>query len=111
MSLRDQILGQSIELARESVEVPAWGATVHVREFTAAERDRFLDEHAAGKFKDFRARLVAHMARDEAGERIFRAEDVATLAGMPARVLEPIVEACGRVNRFADVDLDVAAKN
>lgn len=111
MSLKEQILGKPPALASETVRVPGWGFDVIVREFTAGERDRFEEEHIGAGRRDFRARLVVHLSRDNDGQRIFGSEDVEAVAALPARTLEPIVDAALRVTRFGASDVEALEKN
>ena len=59
----------------EAVEVPEWGLTVHVRELTAGQRDKFEGEQVSAtgpaKFKNFRARLVVLTACVPGGGLLF----------------------------------------
>lgn len=101
--------------AREKVDCPALGGEVYVRQITVGERDVF--EAASGRLKAAdrkrlaRARIVALVTVDEAGEPLFREEDVEALAGKPNAALEPIVDAHVRLNEMTRRDAADLEKN
>lgn len=67
----------------ESVDVPEWGGRVFVRTMDGVERDQFdaasLGPDDKTELANYRARLVAATACDEAGELLFSAGQVAAL--------------------------------
>lgn len=101
--------------AREKVDVPALGDSVYVRQITLGERDVF--EAASAKLKASerrrlaRARIVVLVTVDEAGDPLFREDDVEALAGKPNVTLEPIVDAHVRLNELTKQDAAELAKN
>lgn len=113
MLTRDQILGAS-DLPVEVVSVPEWGGDVGVRVMTGAERDRFEQSMAAAKGRtldNVRAGLVAVVACDEAGNRLFEPQDVAALGGKSAAALDRVFTAALKLNRFSDADVADLAGN
>lgn len=72
------------------------GKTVHIGKMSAADRDRCqasLLGMESGVQGTYRARLVAAVACDGKGERLFTREDEGWLASLDHDVLEPIVDA------------------
>lgn len=107
------------DLKTEEVDVPEWGGTVLVREFTAADRDAFFvatirvkpDGTREPVLDGMNAKLVAACLIDENGDRMFSIDDVAALAGKSAAALERVAAVCSRLNRLATSDVEDAAKN
>lgn len=119
MGLREQILAAK-DLAREQVEVPAWGLSepVYVREMTGAERDAFeaflIDNRGPDEkanLRGVRARLVALTLVDKDGNRIFSDADIDAVGGKGAKSLEPIVEKAMALNALRQKDVEALAKN
>lgn len=109
--LRSQILRScAAPLPHEPLRVEAWDADGEVWAMAAGERDRFELAHAKADQADFRARLVALCFRVE-GRHLFTEADVPTLSRAPAWVLDPIVAAALRLNRFSDADVKELEKN
>ncbi len=119
---REAILAAQ-DIKVERVEVPEWGGHVFVRMLHGAERDRFeqsnvkvtrgkggrvTTEPAPG---NFRARLVALVACDETGKRIFADTDAADLGRKGSRALDRIVMAALALNGMADESVEEAEKN
>jgi hypothetical protein len=102
LAKREAILaaGMAATLNRSPVSLPD-GTTGHAVELTAAERDRFDQDHFKAGRANFRARMVAYSIRDETGALVFSpAEDVAILADWPSSLLEPLAVAAVAVNRL-----------
>lgn len=113
MLTREQILAAA-DLTVETVEVPEWGGSVGVRVMTGAERDRFEQQMAAAKgrtVENVRAGLVAVVACDEKGERLFDAADVVALGGKSASALERVFAVAMKLNKFSDADVADLAGN
>lgn len=90
MATREQLIASMRDTAVQkprAVEVPGWG-TVHVRKLTVGEFDEALDENP--KDSNRLARRAALLLCDEAGERLFNADDpddIALLARQPLELL------------------------
>lgn len=101
------------DLTTEDVPVPEWGGEVRIRALTGAERDRiesaFLGK--GGQFDgkalvNFRAKLVASCAVDEAGQPLFGTADVVALGGKSAAALERVSAAAQRLSGLTDGDVE-----
>ena len=110
MLTRDEFFARVPEVKTEDVEVPGMGM-VRVRMLTAGERDR-LEVASQGKGKEgVRARVVVASAVAEDGSPLFTYADVDRLSGLPAYVIEPIVNAAVRLNAMAPGDIENLEKN
>lgn len=114
MLTRDQILAAD-DLKREIVEVPEWGGSVYVAMMSGDARDAWeasiIDGQGNATLRDVRAKLVAATITDEAGVRLFTAEDVAGLSKRSAVALDRVVNVARRLNRLGSQELEDAAKN
>lgn len=117
--------GQMIDMADrvyEDVLIPEWkNQYVCVQSLTAAEKDQF--ESGMTQFRqignrmvatpnlvNMRARLVAMCVVDpQTHERVFGDGDVPELGRKSAAALDRIVEACKRLSRWSDNDLEKMA--
>jgi hypothetical protein len=95
----------------EEVAVPEWRGSVFVRVLTAGERDRFEVGVADHKRANFRARLAVLAICDGGGQRLFREEDVAALAALPAPGLVRVCDVALRINKFREEDVEELEKN
>lgn len=88
------------------------GQVVRVGEMTGADRDR-LEAVWTDKAQKHRARamLVVATARTEEGGPMFGAKDIDRVSGLPAGLIEPIVEAALRVNGFTAKDVEALEGN
>lgn len=110
---------QAVSLRRVEVEVPEWGGSVVVQEFSALQRDQFegMVTRVKGKTVEpdlfnFRAKLVAASVIDpETGELLFGAEDVAKLGGLSAKALDRVAQEVLRLNDFSAEDVEELQKN
>lgn len=114
---RDQILNAK-DGAIETVAVPEWGGHIRVRSLSGAERDAFeasiTERH--GKRVDvnldnFRARLVALCAVDDAGAALFYPSDVVLLGEKSAAALQRVFNVCQRLNGLTNEDVEELVKN
>lgn len=110
------LLKRSAEFAaRETVDVPAWGVSVTVREVPGRLRQELeAAVSGAGEFEGATfaarvARLLVRAAIDDAGEPLFAETDEADLAEQPAGVLVPLFRAIVRANALGQEDLDQRA--
>jgi len=100
------------DLKSVQVECPEWGCTVHVREWSAGDRDAW---HAAVDKLDNKDTMV-HVtvglaARNEAGDLMFTPEQIPLLKGKNFQVMSRITAACLKLNGLAFASQDEAAKN
>jgi hypothetical protein len=94
------ILTRATEIKTLRVEVPEWGGAVFVRMMTAGERDRWDITVRNDAFRDASAYLVALTACDEAGNRLFRDDQVAELAALNGVAVERVATRALRLNRL-----------
>ena len=115
---RDQILEAS-DLKTQVAEVPEWGGSVIVRTMTGADRDTFennlvtvkADGSREQNLTNFRAKLVALTAVDDAGNLLFSADDVARLSGKSAAALERVFTVAQAINGLGAQAVEDATKN
>lgn len=110
MLTRDSFLTVSFPAAQE-VEVPALGGSLMVACLTAGERDAFEVEQTEAKGADFRGRLVVYCARDDQSKPLFGKHDIPWLTKLPSYVLDPIVQASVKLNKFTAADIEDLEKN
>ena len=110
---RDQILAAPA-LRSEDVEIPEWGGVVRVREMTAGEKDAYdmllVDDQQQLVMKNYRARLVAATACDEAGVRLFGVGDVEALGNLGASAMDRLFEVAARLNHLTSSDIETLGK-
>lgn len=115
---RDAILS-ALDWRREAVEVPEWGGTIYVREFSGADRDAFYLEVLRRKQHEGEGADVAGLTTwllvrtlcDEQGNLLFAPEDEAALAAKAAAVLNRLFLKAMEINGLAADAADAAAKN
>jgi len=103
---KQQILAAP-DLVTEDVPVPEWGGTVRVRAITAADRDAFEtsvvgDGKGKRNLTNLRARLVALAIVDEAGQRVFAAEDVEALGNKSGAALDRVYAVAQRLSGLTE---------
>lgn len=98
------------------VEVPEWRGGVHVREFSAAQREEFDSLLNAGAedagegdevkadTKNIRARVVALTACDAAGVRLFTVDQAEKLAAKSDVAIGRVFEAAAKLNKLRRID-------
>lgn len=107
------------DLKTEDVAVPEWGGTVRIKALTGTERDEFeqslMEVKKDGSVKsqraNVRARLVAKVIVNEAGELIFNNADIPALGRKSAAALDRVATAAQRLNAFSDADIEELAEN
>lgn len=107
------------DLRTEEVDVPEWGGSVVVREFSAAARDAFFaatirvrkDGTREPVLDGMNAKLVALSAVDENGDRMFTDAEIVELERKSAAAIERVAAVCSRLNRLSTQDVDDAGKN
>lgn len=109
----------AVDLKTEEVDVPEWGGSVVVREFTAADRDAFFaasirikpDGTREPVLDGMNVKLVAACLIDEAGDLMFTSADIEALARKSATALERVALVASRLNKLASSDVEDVAKN
>ncbi len=114
---RETIL-KVMDLQTETVEVPEWGGTVHVRTLTGTERDTFETSLFEGQGTDqrqrlanLRAGLVALCVVDEDGNRIFSDGDAEALGFKSAAALDRVFAVAQRLNGLGPAGVEELVKN
>ncbi len=110
--MRDRILQSKAKV--HAVEVPEWGGTVYVRQWTVAERQDFRMAYEKaekeGKAADLVTLLVAMSVCDKDGKREFLDEEAALLKAQSAVVLDRVALEAMRFNGLLPESVE-AAKN
>ena len=114
MLSKDTILA-SVDLPMELVSVPEWGGDIYVRTLNGTERDAF-EQSMVGKknstnLDNVRARFAVLTICDEAGNRLFTANDATALGKKSAAALDRVFAVAQRLNGFSSEDADELAKN
>jgi len=115
MGIRDVVLSAT-DLRTATVDVPEWGATVTLREWDGATRDRFdalalETRERGGKVPPrLRAWIAAMSIVDENGQLAFNEGDIEALSRKSARALDRIVEAALQLNGLAPDAVTQAGK-
>ncbi len=114
---RDQIQNAN-DVQRERVPVPEWGGEVLVQGLNAKERDdyeatilRMNGTDARVNLSNARVKLVARTVIDEAGNKLFSADDVAWLATKSGAAIERVYVVASRLSGISKSDLDELTKN
>lgn len=118
MTLTREAVLAANDLKTEPVAVPEWGGQINVRSLTGAERDdyeqglvRSRGPDPDANLKNVRAQLIVAAAVDDAGQKLFEAEDVEALGRKSARALNRVWEAASRLNGIGDDAVAELAKN
>lgn len=110
---KSAILGAD-DLKHEDVYVPQWGGTVRVRTMNGLERDEFraaIAAEGAVPVGRFSAALLAATIVDEAGVRVFTADDMAALQAKSAASLDVPAAVAMRLNALGATATEEAVKN
>jgi hypothetical protein len=111
---REAILAAAGTLPRETVPVPEWGGEVIVATMTGAARDEWeqsLVTQGRRSIENVRAKLVAATVVDEAGSRMFSADDVQALGRTSAAALDRVCKVAQRLNGLTAEELESAKGN
>jgi hypothetical protein len=121
MLQREEILQAGLKLAGETIEIPAWGGPVRIREMTGREREEWEDKKrgvqddqegpqppASGLVRAWTAR---YSVCDETGKLLFTDDDVPALAEGAAAALDLVFEAALRINKLRKIDAEELSKN
>lgn len=93
---RDAILARRSTLL--PVTVPGLDLTVHIRQVTVAEANRFQECPKPDRL----ANILILGVCDEQGEPLFNASDLPALSELPLALVNPIVEAFNQHNGFGE---------
>lgn len=106
----DDILGAD-DLTIESVDVPEWGGTVHVRALSGAEREKYArsveEYHAKGQMQ---ALLVAMATCNAQGDRVFTDDRVELLSRKSARAIGRLADVASRLSGLGAAAAEDAKK-
>jgi hypothetical protein len=113
---RDAILTAN-DIRTEEVDVPEWGGVVLVRGMTGTERDAFearvVETHGKTtrvNLVNFRAKFVASVCVDDAGQPLFTEADIAALGKKSAAALQRVFNVAQRLSGLSDEDVDELVK-
>jgi hypothetical protein len=112
---KDQIFGAADSDVIE-IDIPEWGGSIKLKPMTGEQRAgyEFWAATASKKNSDFRGireRTIIACAVDDAGEPLFSADDLATLAKKNAVILDRLSVECQRISGLLADDVEEAAKN
>lgn len=107
---REKLLGMSGQFPEyEEVVLPNFG-TVRIKAMTVREKDVF-DKNVREKKYGPRPGLIVACTIDERGIRVFEFEDIPKIDELPSYIVEPLVDAALRVNKYTDQEREELAKN
>ncbi len=119
-TLREKLAahGRKMLSARQQVDLPGFDQPLFVRLMNGQERSDFeralILASPDGKPGDnpagFRAALLRSTVYDQAGEAVWQDAEDAELLGLPASLLEPLVDAAMRLNGLSKADREVLEK-
>ena len=105
------------DLTLTPVEVPEWGGVVMVRPMTGKDRDEFEsvmmlnEKQGLGVAYGLRARIVALVACDENGARLFELADVEALGAKNFFALDRIVDVAQKLNGIGGAEVEEIKEN
>lgn len=101
----------------ERVEVPALGGFVYIRAMSGSERDAWEKSLLVGRGKkrdvdttNVRARLIARVACNDKGDRLFTDAEAETLGKLRVDVLNTLFEVAQRLSGVSDADVEELGK-
>jgi len=121
--LTREAINITVPFEKVEVDVSEWSitgerTTVFVRELSARERDAFEASLVTGNgkktktdFRDMRAKLAVATCCDANGNPLFLPEDIETLSGKSAKVLDRICDAARKLNGMDTEDEEETVKN
>lgn len=109
LSPRDIMASDDTET--RDVPVKKWGGIITLKAFTSADRDAYeldmkRDDNGDLKNKNVRAALVARMAINEDGSRLFTDADAEWLGRKNAAVMDYLYSICAEMNGMTKKDRD-----
>lgn len=109
---RQQILDAD-DRKKITVDVPEWGGQVIIATMSGTARDAWEQTLQKSNFslENMRARFLAAVAVDEAGEPLFTMEDVDALGKKSSAALTRCMVAAQELNALTNTDLEDLAKN
>jgi hypothetical protein len=115
---KDFVLSLAASIPVEAVSIPGVAEPISVRGLTAGERDAFEAACFVGKganremnFVNLRARLLVRCICDASGKRLFADADVEQVAGLPAKVVDPLFEVAQRLSGMGAKDVEALSGN
>lgn len=110
MLTRDNIL-QAQDTPLVPVNVPEWGGTVYIRAMSLAALKALTDRIKSRGGDENAAFVVANVAMDQDGNRLFTDEDEAALKARSVKALNRIVAAFNDANELSQAKVDTAQGN
>ena len=112
MLTREEILAKT-DFRRVEVAVPEWGegAVVYVAELDAAKVEKLIEATQDGEDPCTMAVVAVRTVVDEAGERVFRDEDVEAVRGLSGAALTRIMAVASDLNKLGAESVEDLEKN
>jgi len=111
---KTQILSAN-DIKTVEIDVPEWGVTVYVREWSGVERTKamqqFRQEEDAQPSAEVMARILCGVLRDEDGRLIFDDTDAPALANKSGAVLDRLFMRAMEINGIGRKAEEDAVKN
>lgn len=110
----------AVQLKEQRLEVKEWGGFVIIREMTAEARDQYeqslFTQNEKGdierNMKNARAKMIAACVVGADGKRMFDTDQkIEALGNQPVSIIDPIFEACRKLNAVSDEDIEELAGN
>lgn len=107
---RESIL-QAEDTPLVPVEVPEWAGTVHIRAMSLAALQALTDRIKKRDGDENAAFVVANVALDQDGDRLFSDDDEAPLKARSVKALNRIVAAFNQANELTAEKVETAKGN
>lgn len=117
-AIREHLTSRRVEL----VEFPEYDAAFYVGVMTGSERDAYENEQVSFSMvgnkptprvdlKNARSKLVVRVLCNQAGQRVYKDDDIAKVGAMPGDLLDKLFDAARRINALEDQAVDIAMGN
>lgn len=96
------------------VDVPEWSGSVYIRCMTVAARDAYENDWVQNKHKgveNFRTKFLQKVLCDATGALLFTEQEMASLGGKSARVMNRLWTMAMKHNALTEADVEQLAKN
>lgn len=118
MAMLNRVQLDKLELKTETIEVPAWGGSVTIRELTGSERDAYEGSMLVqgGKtrsinYQNARAKLVARCLIDEKGQRLYQDNEINLLGKLPSAGLAYVFDRCRELSGLTEKNVETLMGN
>ncbi len=117
MALSKEDILEAQDIQTDTVDVPEWGGTVHVRALNAVERGK-LDNLGAqarldgtAQLEDMHVMTVQMGVIDDDGQRVFSEDDIPELREKAAAPMERISERIWEMSGISEEDVEDAVED